>query len=111
GYAWMDREWSTSALSPDLAGWDWFALQLSDGRDLMVYRLRRTDGTASPYSGGSLIDAEGNRRALQADDIELEARARWQSEGSGTTYPVAWRLRIPSEALDLEIRPYLDAQE
>ena len=26
GLAWMDREWSTSALGPDQVGWDWFAL-------------------------------------------------------------------------------------
>jgi predicted secreted hydrolase len=32
GLAWMDREWGTSALSRSLEGWDWFALQLSDGR-------------------------------------------------------------------------------
>lgn len=111
GYAWMDREWSTSALSADLEGWDWFALQLSDGRDLMVYRLRRNDGTASPFSGGSLIDAAGNRRALQVEDIDIEALAYWQSARSGARYPVAWRLRVPSEELDLEVRPYLEAQE
>ena len=43
GSAWLDREWSTSALSDEQVGWDWFALQLEDGRDLMVYRLRRAD--------------------------------------------------------------------
>ncbi len=31
GSAWMDREWSTSALGPHLDGWDWFAVQLADG--------------------------------------------------------------------------------
>ncbi len=44
GLAWMDREWSTSALGPELVGWDWVALQLDDGRDVMLYRLRRRDG-------------------------------------------------------------------
>ena len=44
GSSWLDREWSTSALEEGQVGWDWFALQLSDGRDLMVYRLRQADG-------------------------------------------------------------------
>src|SRR5919108_4337013 len=54
GRAWMDREWSTSALGPDLAGWDWFAIQLDDGRDLMFYLLRRRDGAIDPFSAGTL---------------------------------------------------------
>jgi len=111
GYAWMDREWSTSALSPDLEGWDWFALQLSDGRELMVYRLRRTDGTASPFSGGSLVAADGRREALDADAFDLEVLDEWESERSDVRYPVAWRLTIADAALDLELRPYVEDQE
>ncbi|HEU4617482.1 MAG TPA: carotenoid 1,2-hydratase, partial [Gammaproteobacteria bacterium] len=64
GSAWMDREWSTSALSAEDEGWDWFALQLSDGRDVMYYRLRRKDGSASPFSGGSLVAADGSSQRL-----------------------------------------------
>src|SRR5437868_5938573 len=53
GLSWMDREWSTSSLGQDLAGWDWFALQLSDGREVMFYQLRRRDGSSDPVSGGT----------------------------------------------------------
>ena len=59
GQAWMDHEWSTSVLGPELAGWDWFALQLADGRDLMLYHLRRKDGTSGPFSAGVIVDADG----------------------------------------------------
>jgi predicted secreted hydrolase len=111
GSAWMDREWGTSALSPGLAGWDWFALQLSDGRDLMFYRLRTQDGDASPFSGGSLIDALGNRRALRVEDVDLEILGYWESETTGVRYPTSWRLEIPSEAIELRIEPYLEGQE
>ena len=44
----MDREWSSGSLGPDQAGWDWLALQLDDGREVMLYRLRRKDGGADP---------------------------------------------------------------
>ena len=111
GLAWMDREWGTSALSPGVAGWDWFALQLDDGRDLMFYRLRREDGTATEFSGGSLTDGSGMARRLTAADVELEITERWRSPASDVTYPVAWLMRIPSEDLQLRIRPRLVDQE
>ncbi|MCP5133621.1 MAG: hypothetical protein H6976_08445 [Gammaproteobacteria bacterium] len=50
GASWLDREWSTSALGPEQSGWDWFALQLDDGRDVMFYRLRRKDGGTDSFS-------------------------------------------------------------
>jgi predicted secreted hydrolase len=111
GFAWMDREWGTSALSPGVAGWDWFALHLSDGRDLMFYRLRESDGSASPFSGGSLIDAQGSRRALAAQDVDLRVLDLWRSPKSGARYPVRWRLSVPSAQIELEIEPYLHDQE
>lgn len=111
GLAWMDREWSTSVLSPDIEGWDWFALQLSDGRDLMLYRLRGLDGSTSRFSGGSLVGLNGERTPLGPDDFALHPLATWQSARSRTRYPVAWRVSLPSLDLDLEVRPVLDDQE
>ncbi|MEO8466740.1 MAG: lipocalin-like domain-containing protein [Gammaproteobacteria bacterium] len=111
GNAWMDREWSTSALADDVAGWDWFGLRLSDGGSLMFYRLRRRDGTADAFSGGMRVDGAGRRRRLTRDDVELTPIAYWASPVSGTRYPIAWQLKIPSEQLALELRPYVPNQE
>jgi predicted secreted hydrolase len=111
GLAWMDREWGTSALSPGVAGWDWFALHLIDGRDLMFYRLRNADGSASPFSGGSLIDAHGGREELNADDAALTVLREWQSPKSGARYPIAWRLVVPKGEIDVTLEPRLDNQE
>src|SRR5262249_47665070 len=72
GLAWMDREWSTSALGHDQVGWDWLAFQLDDGRDVMVYRLRRRDGSADPHSAGAVIAADGSTRSLSAGDVSLD---------------------------------------
>jgi predicted secreted hydrolase len=111
GHAWMDREWGTSALSPGVTGWDWFALRLDDGRDLMFYRLRRADGSATSFSGGTLTDATGATRRLRAEDVELEIAERWRSPASGVTYPIGWRMKVPDEELDLVITPSLRDQE
>ena len=111
GTAWMDREWSTSALGADLAGWDWLSLQLSDGRDLMLYRLRRKDGSADAFSKGALILADGTRIALSVREFALQPRRWWSSPTTGVRYPVAWSIDIPAMQLALEIEPRLNDQE
>ncbi len=96
GDAWLDREWGTSVLAPEYAGWDWFALHLDDGRDLMVYRLRRHDDGKPPataearYFDGSgvLVDAVGAARTLRFGDFQLAVERRWRG------WPVAWRLTV-----------------
>jgi predicted secreted hydrolase len=111
GLAWMDREWSTSALGRDLAGWDWLALQLDDGRDVMVYQLRRRDGAPDPHSAGTLIAGDGRTRPLAREDATLEVLDHWTSAASRVRYPSRWRLTIPTADLSVEITPRLAAQE
>jgi predicted secreted hydrolase len=111
GLTWLDREWSTSALERGQVGWDWFALQLADGRDLMFYRLRRSDGVADPFSSGTLVAADGTSRHLSKEDVALEITGHWQSPASGVRYPSRWRLRVPRENVDLEIVPRFADQE
>jgi predicted secreted hydrolase len=111
GLAWMDREWSTSSLGADLVGWDWMALQLDDGRDLMLYHLRRRDGAADRYSGGSLVAADGTSRRLERDEFGIEVLDTWPSPRDGTRYPSRWRVTVPADGLDLEIVPRLADQE
>jgi predicted secreted hydrolase len=111
GLAWMDREWSTSALGPGLVGWDWMALQLDDGRDLMLYQLRRADGGADRFSGGTLVAADGSSRRLGLADFRIAVSDTWASPRDGTRYPSRWRVSIPTEALELDVRPRLDDQE
>ncbi|MEJ2185144.1 MAG: lipocalin-like domain-containing protein, partial [Gemmatimonadota bacterium] len=111
GAGWLDREWSTSALGSALAGWDWFGLRLDDGRDLMVYRLRRRDGAVDPYSAGVLVGRNGRVRRLAADDVRLDVLDTWTSPTTGVRYPSRWRIRIPADGLDLEVRPWLSRQE
>jgi predicted secreted hydrolase len=111
GLAWMDREWSTSSLGRDQVGWDWFALQLSNGSDLMLYRLLRRDGSAEPASSGTVVSPSGEARPLALPDFQIAGSGEWRSPRSGARYPARWRVRIPSEELDLEIRPVLADQE
>ena len=111
GSAWLDREWGTSALSEGIAGWDWFALQLSNGASLMFYRLRQEDGGTSAFSAGTLMGGDGTVRVLRAGDVEVSAFKEWVSDATGARYPAAWSLRVPERGLSLVIEPVLAAQE
>jgi predicted secreted hydrolase len=112
GESWLDREWSTSALGPALAGWDWLGVQLSDGRDLMMYRLRTLDGAASAQSRVTLIDAGGQPHLFSPPSfVVTPVGGVWVSPRTGARYPAALRLQIPSERIDLTAQPLLEDQE
>ena len=71
GSAWMDREFGSTWLAPDQTGWDWFGLNLGDGRDLMLYLLRRRDGTLS-YTDGTVRDPDsGASRRVRSAEVEV----------------------------------------
>lgn len=111
GLTWMDREWSTSALDDGQVGWDWFALQFSTGEDLMVFQLRREDGTLDPVNRGLLVTADGSLRTLDPADWSLEVLDRWQSPRDGVAYPSRWRLHLPRYDLDVVVTPLVADQE
>jgi predicted secreted hydrolase len=111
GLSWMDHEFSTSALGPELVGWDWFSIQLDDGSELMVYQLRRKDGTADPFSSGTTVDPAGNSTQLDPQDLTVTVNDTWRSPHSGAIYPAQWTINVPSEDLILEVTPYLSDQE
>ena len=110
GLSWLDREWSSSALAPDQIGWDWFALQLDDGSELMFYQLRKSDGTRDAASGGTFVSPDGVVSQFGADEVDIMVEDRWASPAGGE-YPSRWRLRVPRFDLDLAIRPVLADQE
>jgi predicted secreted hydrolase len=109
--AWMDHEFGSNQLAAGQRGWDWFSLQLDDGRDLMLYRMRRDDGTADPWSSGTLIDRDGRARHLKLDAFRIAETATWKSPKSGGTYPAAWRIEVPGEELVLRVEPVMADQE
>ena len=111
GLSWMDREWSTSALSEGQVGWDWFGLQLSDGRDLMLYQLIKDNGDPDANSSGTLIEANGSYESLSNEDFVITNLDHWRSKISGTKYPSKWRIRIPDQGIDITVTPYFRNQE
>ncbi|MEB3220753.1 MAG: lipocalin-like domain-containing protein [Candidatus Sericytochromatia bacterium] len=111
GTSWMDHEFGSNQLGRREAGWDWFSLQLSDGSELMLYQLRRTDGTPVPQSSGTWVPPVGPPRHLPLAAFDVRPTARWKSPTSGADYPMAWTLRVPGEDLSLTVTPSFERQE
>jgi predicted secreted hydrolase len=128
GTSWMDHEFGTSQLGADQVGWDWFALRLDSGADLMLYRLRTADGHASATSGGTLLEADGRVIRLRLADAapspagtdgtdvtdvtaSAEPKQHWTSPATRAKYPVGWSLRVPRLGLELTLEPAMEAQE
>lgn len=109
GTAWLDREWSTSVLGEAHAGWDWFALQLDDGRELMAYRLRRRDGSRDAFDRGLLVQPDGSSEQLGVEDFDLSALDFWQDE-RGVHWPSRWELNLPRRGLSFRIEPLVRDQ-
>ncbi len=111
GRSWMDHEFSSDRLRDTHTGWDWFSVQLSDGRDLMLYRLRLRGGGSEPLSSGTLVEADGRARHVPLEAFTIEATGQWMSPRTRARYPSGWIVRLPGEALELTLRPTLEDQE
>ena len=110
GQSWMDKEFSTSNLADEQVGWDWFSLQLDDGRELMLYVLRGPDG-AFDFGRGTVVGPEGRVRWLDPSEWSWSVTGRWTSPRTGSEYPSGWTIELPSEKMDLVVRPDVEDQE
>ena len=107
----MDHEFSTSALTPEQVGWDWFSFQLDEGSDLMLFQIRQVDGRIDPFSSGTLVTPDGNTMKISRDEFEINPTDTWKSPYSGAVYPAGWEVQVPSIDLMLVVTPRQADQE
>ncbi|HYG74304.1 MAG TPA: lipocalin-like domain-containing protein [Planctomycetota bacterium] len=111
GLSWMDHEFGSNQLSAQQAGWDWFAIQLDDGRALMIYILRNKDGTIEPTSSATWIEAGGKGTYVPLDGLKLTKQRTWKSPQTGGEYTLGWQIEIPSRNVLLTVDAAQDDQE
>ena len=112
GLAWMDHEFFTHQLGPDQVGWDWLSIQLQDNTELMLFQIRRKDGSIDPFSAGTYVDAQGQAHHLGKNEFELRPEEKtWTSPQTQARYPIRWNIRVPSLNILLESSTPLPAQE
>jgi predicted secreted hydrolase len=95
---WFDHQWGDF----DGAGlaWNWYALQLDDGSDLMLYQLFDSHGQLV-MTTGTVASAQGVT-ALAANAIQLAPQGSWTSPKTRITYPAAWQVRLPQGTLNVQ---------
>lgn len=109
--AWLDQEFTSSGLAHGTLGWDWYAIQLDDGRELMLYQLKDAHGKPTQFSSGTLIAVDGTVTRLERDRAVITPLAWWRSPKTGVRYPSKWRIEVPSEGLAMELIPTVADQE
>jgi predicted secreted hydrolase len=110
GESWLDQEIGSSQLAPDQVGWDWWSLRLADGRDLMLYVLRRADGSAS-WRNGTLVGRDGRVRVLAPEEWSVRALATWTSPATGAVYPSGWEISVPGAGVRVGVVPVVKQAE
>jgi predicted secreted hydrolase len=111
GLSWMDHEFGSNQLTEDQVGWDWFSIQLEQGHSLMLFQIRKKDGTIEQESSGTLVHPGGSAEHLELKDFTLQQTGRWKSPRSGGVYPMGWRISVSKAGLELELIPAFSEQE
>ena len=99
GKSWFDHEFGSNQLALDQEGWDWFSLHLSDGSDVMLYRLRKKGGLTEPVSSGTFINPDGSAQHLSLSDFSLVVLDHWESPRSEAPIPASGIFSFPRAAL------------
>lgn len=111
GRSWFDREISSRGLDAGDRGWDWFSIQLEDEREVMLYLIKKKDGSVDRYSSGTFVYKDGSSRHLSLPDFTITVLSHYRSAKTGAKYPSRWQIAIPSENLTLMVTPLIENQE
>lgn len=111
GSAWMDHEFSTAPLAKGIIGWDWFALQLADQTEIMLFLLRLKNGGIHSASSGTFVDENQNVIPLSYNEFDIRPLAYWKSPKTNGNYPRKWEINVPELALVLKVTSNLADQE
>src|SRR5207253_9589479 len=110
GSTWMDREFGTWRTTENQKGWDWLSVQMDTGAEVMVYHLRNSAGSPSPFSSGTFVERDGTCTHFAREDFTLVPLGRWRSPRTGVTYPRGWRLPVPRCRVDVAVTSVLKGQ-
>ena len=108
GHGWFDHQWGELGTVTE-RGWVGFAIQLEDGRDIMIFLVHGADGEDPVLVGGTLRSADCTVREIAPDELAITARDTWTSPESGCTYPLGWTVEIAGERF--EVTPVMENQE
>ena len=86
---------------PDLDGFEWFSMDLSDEHSLVLAWLLDDQMRGVPGSLAWITNRRGGLVQLPVEQIRITPQRLWRSRRSGARWPVAWK--VEGSGLDLEI--------
>ncbi|MEF8700316.1 MAG: lipocalin family protein [Candidatus Accumulibacter sp. UW20] len=107
GEVWFDHQWGDFEAAK--LRWNWFALQLTDGADLMLFEL--FDPQGAPVLRMGTYASKGTVTSLGSADFVANTYGNWKSPSSGVVYPVDWTISLPARGLQLKVEPVRRASE
>lgn len=104
GLGWLDRQWGQTWGVRRSVGWDWFGLHLTDGTDLLLYRLRDT-ATGKTLRTLATVEAPDGTQTTEVPQITPIEGEIYRDPATKIRYPAAFTLALPQSALTLTVRP------
>jgi predicted secreted hydrolase/uncharacterized membrane protein len=108
GFSWFDRQYG-DLLRIITKGWQWFAIELDDNRQIMVYDILGKSNEVEQTA--SVTDASGKTRVIPRQDFTVKILGKWKSPHTKCVYPSGWEVTIEGETftvmpqvLDQELR-------
>lgn len=103
GQGWFDHQWGNFGSHTAALRWNWFACQFRDGSDLMLYQFLNRDGRPSRYHTGTFVNRDGAVKHLVRFNV-VPLRPFIRPVGALASYPLRWRLAVPSRRIDITVR-------
>jgi len=112
GVAWLDHEWSSSALASDAAGWDWVGMNLDDGSALLAFQIRQqgaAPGDVPLQRYAAFRYPDGRTRLIDPTTVRFTPLKQWTSARSRASWPIAQRIQVGDRTF--ETVPLMPDQE
>lgn len=110
GQGWFDHQWGFT-WTTQRAGWDWWGVQLSDGRDILFFRQRNLSTGKPFFPLATVEDQNGKLTVTKNITFTSLPDSDWTSPRSGNTYPLNWKVEMPDIGLTMTIIPVAKDQE
>jgi predicted secreted hydrolase len=92
GISWQDHQWGNFAKGP--GGWTWFAVQLRNGVQYMLYFIHDASGKSDSVIG-TRVNPDGSTVNLPPGELSQTPTSSWTSPKTKITYPQDWRVSVP----------------
>jgi predicted secreted hydrolase len=102
GQGWLDHQWGNFAMNSASWHWNWFACQLRDGSDLMLYQFIDPSGRPTGVQSGTYVRRPGRVAHVHRFTVQPLA-PKIRPAGATATYPLRWRLEVPAAHLDITL--------